>query len=69
MLLPKDHPVYREDGTPFKAKMIAWIRVRYGAILGDDVAELEREGGLDRLAEKIRARVREMTAATSLRPD
>lgn len=68
MLLPKDHPVYRDDGTPFKARMIAWIRDRYGAVLGEDAAELDREGGLDRLAQKLQARLREMSAATSPRP-
>ena len=49
--------------------MIAWIRDHYGAVLGEDAEELDREGGLDRLAEKLQARLREMTAATSPRPE
>ncbi len=62
-MMPKDHPTYRDDGTPFKARMIAYIRDRYGALLGDDVEELDREGGLDRLAEKVSARLKALSAA------
>lgn len=44
-------PLFADDGVPFQAKMIQYIRREFGDVLGPEAALLKVPGGLDHLAE------------------
>lgn len=44
-------PLFADDGVPFQAKMIQYIRREFADVLGPETALLKMPGGLDQLSE------------------
>jgi hypothetical protein len=44
-------PMFAEDGVPFRAKMIDYIRREFADLLGPRIGLLEAKNGLDLLAD------------------
>ena len=52
MIIPtsESDPLFAEDGTPFREKMLVWIQREFADILGNNVSLLNSPGGLEELS-------------------
>ena len=52
MIIPtsESDPLFAEDGTPFREKMLVWIQREFADVLGKNVSLLKSPGGLQELS-------------------
>lgn len=50
---PEFNPLFANDGTPFRNKMIRWIDEEFQDLLGEDARLLRLPGGLEKIQVKL----------------